>query len=211
MSERPTISLPVTPEERDRIEENAKRRGYEDLSDYLRSLLQVDAVTHGDPEPFEEQIDLEAEYEQPTRLRRILFNEQPKMKQERKELIPKERQELDIIPRQNQNLLDSAFGELSDLEKSQLRKKIVDEKINIDVSEKKADQRHYDSTRDLANTIKTVQGLEATTKSDYDVRQTSETASGKIDVQVKKNKNNSNTLIVVAIVVGILFLVLASL
>ena len=54
MSERPTISLPVTPEERDRIEENAKRRGYEDLSDYLRSLLQVDAVTHGDPEPFED-------------------------------------------------------------------------------------------------------------------------------------------------------------
>lgn len=48
------ITLPVTPEERQRIENIARRRGYAAVSDYLRDLLQQDAITHGEPEPFAE-------------------------------------------------------------------------------------------------------------------------------------------------------------
>ena len=105
-------------------------------------------------------------------------------------------------------MLDSTLGDLTESERAQWRKRIVDEKIDLDVSLKKADQRHFDSTRDLANAIKTVQGLEGTTKSDYDVRQSSETASGKIDVHVKKN--NNTTIIVVSVIIGIILLILAN-
>lgn len=104
------------------------------------------------------------------------------------------------------NLLDSALNELSQKDQEDLKKKVLEEKLKLDVSEKKADQRFYDSSRDMANTIKVVHGLESSTKSDYDVRSSFETASGKTDIHIKKN--NNTVIVIVAIVIGIIILIL---
>lgn len=72
MSEQTRIGLPVTPEQRQQIEANAHRRGYTDVADYLRQLLQQDALTHGDPEPFDADEPTKAEIL--ARLRRAMLD-----------------------------------------------------------------------------------------------------------------------------------------
>jgi hypothetical protein len=100
------------------------------------------------------------------------------------------------------SLLNLSFADLNENQKIELRKKIIEEKLGLDVSQEKADQRFYNSTRDMANTINVVRGIEQSSKSDYDVRATFETASGSTNVTVKKS--NNTVIIVVAIVIGII-------
>ena len=199
-------------EEEARIRASYLEEEFQQIQHFIDTVENTENITHRLQIPHGEvivNITLENNKKHASGLKKLFFNGQQAMKQNKKDLIPKEKQDLELTQRENPNLLDSTLAQIDDSEKTAIRKKLVEEKIKIDVSQKKADQRHYDSTRDLTNTIKTVQGLEGTTKSDYDIRQTSETASGRIDVQVKKS--NSNTLIIVVIVVGIIALVLASL
>ena len=100
------------------------------------------------------------------------------------------------------NLLDLATSELTDSERRNIAKRIVDEKLSLDVSERKADQRFFDSSRDMANTVHAVNALEKSTKSDYDIRSRHETASGVTDIHVKKNSNTM--IVVVAVVIGVM-------
>lgn len=106
------------------------------------------------------------------------------------------------------NLLDLATSDLTDNDRRELAKRIVEEKLSLDVSERRADQRFYDSTRDMANTVQAVNAIEKSTKSDYDIRSKYETASGETNIHVKKNNNTA--IIVIAIVLGVvLFLIFA--
>lgn len=197
-------------------EEEAKIRAsyleseFKRIEYFIATVENTESITHTLDIPqgtVRLSIELESK-KRKTGFTRLLVNGGNTMDRNKKEIIPKERQDLEVIQNQSGNLLDSTLGDLTESERAQWRKRIVDEKIDLDVSLKKADQRHFDSTRDLANAIKTVQGLEGTTKSDYDVRQSSETASGKIDVHVKKN--NNTTIIVVAVIIGIILLILAN-
>jgi len=58
--------------------------------------------------------------------------------------------------------------------------------------------------RDMGNTIQAVSSLEQSSKSDYDVKSSFNTASGTTDIHVKKN--NNTVIIIVAIVIGIIVL-----
>ncbi len=123
------------------------------------------------------------------------------------ELVPREDLEKALAKQQETgNLLGLSFNDLTDEQKVALREKVMHEKLRLDVSQQEAGYRFKNSTLDMQNTINAVGSLEQSTKSDYDVRSTFETASGTTNIHVKKNNNTA--IIVVAIVIGIIIFIL---
>lgn len=104
------------------------------------------------------------------------------------------------------NLLESAFQDLPLEQRQKLIEKALEKKLELDVEAVRAEGRHTRSERDMHNTVRNVQDLESSTKSDYSVKATFETASGKTSIEVKKS--NNTTIIVVAVVIAVIFLVL---
>lgn len=126
-----------------------------------------------------------------------------RMTSEGHELMKKEPLEKALVrPTNTGSLLNIAASDLSVDEQRALRPRVIEEKLQLDVSQHKADQRFVNSTRDMATTIKAVGALEDSSKSDYEVKSSFETASGRTDIHVKKN--NNTVIIVVAIVIGII-------
>lgn len=130
-----------------------------------------------------------------------------KMKKTANELVLREDIKTALAKQQKRgSLLNLTLDDLSEEQKKQLTKKVINERMRLDVSQAEADQRFGNSTRDMANTIRAVNSLEQSSKSDYDVKSTFETASGSTDIHVKKN--NNTVIIVVAVVIGIIILML---
>lgn len=102
--------------------------------------------------------------------------------------------------------MDASLGELTAGQISQLQNKVVEEKIRLSVSEKEAEARYRNSSRDMAETTKMVHQLDRSVKTDYDINLRFETASGTTDIHVKRNNNLLIT--VIAVVVAILIVVL---
>lgn len=126
-----------------------------------------------------------------------------KMDKDNHELVPREELERALVKQQSiGELLNLSFDDLNEKQKTALRERVLNEKFNLELSQHKADQRFTNSTRDMANTIKAVHGLEQASKSDYEIKSSFETASGSTNITVKKN--NNTVIIVVAIVIGII-------
>ena len=106
------------------------------------------------------------------------------------------------------SLLDSAFQSLPQEQRQKLVEKALEKKLELDVEAVRAARRHEQSSADMHNTVRQVRELESSTKSDYTVRASYETASGNTNVEVKKS--NNTTIIVVAVVIAIVFLILFS-
>lgn len=109
---------------------------------------------------------------------------------------------------QSGSLLDSAFQQLPAEQRQKLLEKAVEKKLELDVKAFEAAQRHERSSADMHNTVRHVNDIERSTKSDYTVKANFETASGHTSVEIKKS--NNTTIIVVAAVVAIIFLVFIS-
>lgn len=149
------------------------------------------------------------EKEKPKLLQRLFGSQGAIMARNDDDLIPREElQRALALQQQRGNLLNVTFNELSEGQKLELKKKIIEERINLDVSRAKADQRFFDSSRDMANTIQTVRNLEQSSKSDYEIRSNYKTASGDTNITVKKN--NNTVIIVVAVVIGIILFLMLS-
>jgi hypothetical protein len=114
--------------------------------------------------------------------------------------------DLTTRPASTGSLLDIAFQNLPAEQRDKLLAKALDKKLELEVDTAKAAQRHDRSGIDMHNTVRHVRDLESSTKSDYNVRATFETASGNTSVEVKKS--NNTTIIVIAVVVAVIFLVL---
>lgn len=112
----------------------------------------------------------------------------------------------ELTHRSTESLLDAAFQNLPADQREKLLAKALEKKLELDVEAAKAALRHNRSTVDIQNTVRHVRDLEYSTKSDYTVRATFETASGNTSVEVKKS--NNTTIIVVAVVIALIFLVL---
>lgn len=106
------------------------------------------------------------------------------------------------------SLLDSAFQSLPQEQRQKLVEKALEKKLELDEEAIRAARRHEQSGADMHNTVRQVRDLESSTKSDYTVRASYETASGNTNVEVKKS--NNTTIIVVAVVIAIVFLILFS-
>lgn len=173
----------------------------------LNNLEHTKHVSHEIKLP-QGDIHVTIELQQPTVMQK-LFGGGNVNRNKSNALVAQEEINRSLVTRQGTgNLLDLATSELTDGQRHDLAKRIIDEKITLDVNERKADQRYGDSTRDMANTVRAVNSLENSTKSDYDVRSSYETASGETNIHVKKNNNTA--IIVIAIVIGVvLFLIFA--
>jgi hypothetical protein len=106
------------------------------------------------------------------------------------------------------NLLDQAVEHLSPEQKQALALKAVEKRLDIDEAAKRAALRHQSSTVDMDNTIRQVQDIENSTKSDYTIKADYDTASGHTSVQIKKTSNTA--IIVIAIVIAVLAMILLS-
>ena len=98
-------------------------------------------------------------------------------------------------------LLNHTLYDLTESQLVDLQKKILEEQISLEVSQVKADQKFFNSTRDMAGTIQQIRDIEQSTKSDYTISSNYETASGQTKITV--TRNSSTLLIIVAIVIGI--------
>lgn len=138
----------------------------------------------------------------PSFVSRLLAQPQEKKMTNRdNELVPVDAIKKALAIQQSRgNLLDVTFDELTDEQKNLLRAKVVEERINLDVAQAKADQRFHNSTRDMAATIQSLRQIEASSKSDYRIESKFETASGHTNITV--SRDNNTLIIVVAIVIG---------
>jgi len=103
-------------------------------------------------------------------------------------------------------LLQATLASLTPAQRAELAKVAADEQLRLDVAGRRADQLHFDSSRDLVNTVKTAEALEQTGTADYEVVSHVRTASGSTRVRVKRN--NGTIIIVIAVVIGLLALLL---
>ena len=110
------------------------------------------------------------------------------------------------LARRSPNILDAAFGQMSEDQIQQLRVKAVEEKLRLDVQEKEAEQRTVNSERDVDRTIRLANELDRSIKTDYDVRSKVNTASGTTDIHIKSNKNMATVIAVVVVVIVVLLL-----
>ena len=125
-----------------------------------------------------------------------------KVKNNGKELVSEEDLKTALIEQQGRgSLLNLALDDLTNEQKQPLIQSVLDARLHLDVSREEAAQRFENSTRDTVNVIKTVSSLEQH-KSDYEVKSSFDTASGKTNIHVKKN--NNTVIIIVAIVIGII-------
>lgn len=128
-----------------------------------------------------------------------------RMGKEGRELVPREELERALVKQQERgSLVNLSFDDLTDQQKDSLRERVLNERLSLEISQHKAEQRFANSTRDMANTIKAVNALEQSSKSDYELKSSFETASGSTNITVKKN--NNTVIIVIAIVIGIIVL-----
>lgn len=104
------------------------------------------------------------------------------------------------------NLVDTEVKNLTPSERKDLEKRVLHEQVNLDVKSKEADRRFINSSRDMARDVQLVRGLEGSTRGDYTVDGRYETASGETRVNVRRN--NNMTMMVIAVVVGLVLLFL---
>lgn len=135
------------------------------------------------------------------------FSERKAMpdKPQRGDLIRRENSGGSLAPR-SKNILDAAFGQMSEDQIQQLRVKAFEEKLRLDVQEKEAEQRTVNSEHDVNRTVRLANELDRTIKTDYDVRSRVNTASGTTDIHIKSNKNMATVIAIVVVAVVVLLL-----
>lgn len=169
---------------------------------FIGSVKNADTASHTISIP-QGDIYVTIQKEKPTMLQAIFGSGRSTMGKNSNELVPIEQLQKALSLQQSRGkLLNLTLNDLNESQKIELRKKILEEQIGLDVLQAKADQRFHNSSRDMANTVNAVRSLEQSSKSDYEVRSSFETASGNTNITVKKN--NNTVIIVVAIVIGII-------
>jgi hypothetical protein len=117
------------------------------------------------------------------------------------QLVPKHDNQL-VRKEIPDSLLNLQLQNLTPEQRTRLAERVVDERLSLDVNREKAEQRFHDSSRDMANTVRAADAINSTTKADFEVHSTHDTASGRTDIRIKKN--SGSVIIVVAVIVGII-------
>ena len=192
-------------------EEEARQRTsyleaeFKRIEAFVTNVTNMNSISHTISLP-QGEIHVTIEKEKQSFVKKLFGNGRPTMSNNN-ELVPREELQKALALQQSRgSLLNLTLDDLTENQKQELKMKIVEEKIGLDVSQAKADQRFYNSTRDMASTLQQVYNLEQSTKADYDINARYETASGSTQVTVKKNTNTM--YIVVAVVVGIILFLL---
>ena len=125
---------------------------------------------------------------------------------------PKDEQALtkpsDSLPTsKRRNLLEEdTLTKLSATERAEIEKSVVREQVRLDAEAKAAADRFEGSSRDMARDVQLVRSLEESTRGDFTVDGRYDTASGRTTVKVRRQSNL--TILIIAIVMGLVALVL---
>lgn len=153
------------------------------------------------------EIHVTIQVQKPTLLQSMFGTRRMKMSGDNHELVPREELQKALVIQQSRgSLLNLTLDNLTDQQKIDLGRKIVEKQVELDVSQAEADQRFRNSTRDMAQSLQFIQGLERLTRSDYEYRTEIPTSSGNSNFTVKKN--NNTVIIVVAVVIGVVVFLL---
>jgi len=106
------------------------------------------------------------------------------------------------------SLLDEALTKLPKEQQEKLLSKAIEKRLEIDAESMRAEHRYQASSLDMANTVRQIEETERTTNSDYTIKAEYKTASGRTEIEVKKA--NNTVIIVIAVVIGIVFLLMFS-
>lgn len=168
---------------------------------FIANVKNTDAATHTISIP-QGEIYITIQKEKPKMLQSIFGPGRSTMDKNSNTLLPIEQLHKALSLQQSRGeLLNLTLNDLNESQKIELRKKIIEEQIGLDVSQAKADQRFHNSSRDMAYAVNAVRNIEQISKSDYEIKSSFETASGNTHITVKKN--NNTVIIVVTIVIGI--------
>lgn len=125
---------------------------------------------------------------------------------------PKDEQALikaaDSLPAaKRKNLLDGdALARLPAKDRAELQKTVVREQVRLDAEAKAAADRFEGSSRDMARDVEFIRSVEDSTRGDFTVDGRYDTASGRTTVKVRRQSNL--TVLVIAIVIGLVALIL---
>jgi len=111
-----------------------------------------------------------------------------------------------LFPLKAEDIIDSAFQNLSPNQAREVSRKAADEALRLEVERRKASLRTDSAQQEIRNVIENANLLDQR-GGDYKIDSTFETASGKTSVQITKSK--SVTLMAIVAVVGILLVLLA--
>ena len=165
-------------------------------TDNTESIRHTISIPQGD-------IHINIEIERQTLTQKIFGGS--KVSTESKDIVKRDELERLLALQQDRgSLLNLTLEELSEEQRVQLKQKAMEARLDLDISQLQANHRFVNSTRDMGETIDKVDQLESSSNSDYEVRSSFDTASGKTNIHIKKN--NNAVIIVVAVVIGIVII-----
>ena len=171
------------------------------LVDTTNSFRHVIRIPHGEIHLFVETPKRKSS------LLQWLFGEDKKMSDEQDKSKSLERiaNTAGLAKRPDVNLLDVAVEGLSPKDVEQIRARALEEKLRLDVGASEADQRFFNTARQMAADVRTARELDQG-RNDFSIDSTHATASGQTTVRIKKSTNMG--FMVVAVIVGVVALLL---
>jgi hypothetical protein len=124
------------------------------------------------------------------------------MGDENDDLVP---QKQSLFPVSADDIVDNALQSLDERQAREVTQKAADELVRIAVEKRKAEYRSDRAQDEMRSLINNANLLDEKV-GDYKINSTFETATGTTSVEIKKSR--TNTLILIAVIVGFIFLAL---
>lgn len=121
-----------------------------------------------------------------------------------KQIVKKDQSILPTSQSRINTIFESLASSLSDQEKKDFAKSIIERRIDLDFKQVEAEDKNRIYNQHIDNTIKYIQEVEKNTKSDYKYNTSTENANGKTNIEFKRSNNITLIVIIVAIVILLL-------
>ena len=118
-----------------------------------------------------------------------------------KQIVNKDQSILPTSQSRINTIFESLTSSLSDQEKKDLAKSIIERRIDLDFKQVEAEDKNRIYNQHIDNTIKHIQEVEKTTKSDYKYNTSTENANGKTNIEFKRSNNITLIVIIIAVVI----------
>jgi hypothetical protein len=118
-----------------------------------------------------------------------------------KQIVKKDQSILPTSQSRINTIFESLTSSLSDHEKKDLAKSIIERRIDLDFKQVEAEDKNRIYNQHIDNTIKHIQEVEKTTKSDFQYNTSTENANGKTNIEFKRSNNITLIVIIIAIVI----------
>jgi hypothetical protein len=121
-----------------------------------------------------------------------------------KQIVKKDQSILPTSESRINTIFESLTSSLSDQEKKDLAKSIIERRIDLDFKQVEAEDKNRNYNNHIDNTIRHIQEVEKTTQSDYSYNTSTQNANGKTIIEFKRDnvtiKRDNNIKIIVIII-----------